>query len=171
MLGGIRGRRRRGRQRMRWLDGITNSMDMDLGPSGEPGVSGDFWGSQEGCQGASGENPHGRRSSRKPLSPARRREERGCGPVTGEDRVSCQSGGAPALRPGAIAQSPGREAALAWASLAQRSPASSLLAREGAGCGSVGDVPGAWLAGGSMVAKLKLKGIDGRAPPGVEPAA
>ena len=31
---------------------------------------------------------------------------------------------------------PGREAALAWASLAQRSPASSLLAREGAGCGS-----------------------------------
>ena len=59
--------------------------------------------------------------------PARRREERGCGPVTGKDRASCQSGGAPALRPGAIAQSPGREAALAWASLAQRSPASSVL--------------------------------------------
>ena len=53
-----------------------------------------------------------------------------------------QSGGAPALRPGAIAQSPGREDALAWASLPQRSPASSVLAREGAGCGSVGDVPG-----------------------------
>jgi len=31
MLGGIRGRRRRGRQRMRWLDGITDLMDVSLG--------------------------------------------------------------------------------------------------------------------------------------------
>ena len=35
MLGKIEGRRRRGRQRMRWLDGTTNSMDMGLG---RPGV-------------------------------------------------------------------------------------------------------------------------------------
>ena len=96
MLGGIGGRRKRGRQRMRWLDGITGSMDMSLG---EP---------REGV----------------------------------------------GVRPGAVAQSPGREAALAWASLAQRFPASSVLAREGAGCGSVGDLTGAWLASAPLSPSL-----------------
>ena len=42
----------------------------------------------------------------------------------------------------------------AWASLAQRSPASSVLAREGVGCGSVGDVPGAWLASAPLSPSL-----------------
>ena len=36
MLGGVGGRRRKGRQRMRWLDGISDLMDMGLGPT--PGV-------------------------------------------------------------------------------------------------------------------------------------
>ena len=78
--------------------------------------------------------------------------------LVGKAPVRLQNGRAPALLRSPIWQSPGREAALPWASIAETCLASGVTAQERAGCTRLGDATGAFLASARLLPCLSTLG-------------